>query len=65
VLAGPAKNEITINSSYFNVEITSKPDYQNQYGNGFDQALLKIVKSIALLTELTINICPFQRVIPI
>lgn len=36
--SGPAKNEITINSSYFNVEIASKPDYQNQYGNGFDQA---------------------------
>ena len=35
---GPAKNEITINSSYFNVEIASKPDYQNQYGNGFDQS---------------------------
>ncbi len=32
------KNEITINSSYFNVEFASMPDYQNQYGNGFDQA---------------------------
>ncbi|MEK9613336.1 MAG: TonB-dependent receptor plug domain-containing protein, partial [Flavobacteriaceae bacterium] len=28
---GPAKNEFTINSSYFNVELASKPDYQNQY----------------------------------
>ena len=34
----PQKNEITINSSYFNVEFASMPDYQNQYGNGFDQA---------------------------
>ena len=32
------KNEITINSSYFNVDFASMPDYQNQYGNGFDQA---------------------------
>ena len=32
------KNEITINSSYFNVEFASMPDYQNQYVNGFDQA---------------------------
>jgi len=36
--SGPAKNEISINSSYFNVELASKPDYQNQYGNGFDQS---------------------------
>ena len=35
---GSAKNEITVNSSYFNVELASMPDYQNQYGNGFDQA---------------------------
>lgn len=35
---GPPKNEISINSSYFNVELASKPDYQNQYGNGFDQS---------------------------
>jgi len=34
----PSKNEITVNSSYFNVEFASVPDYQNQYGNGFDQA---------------------------
>ena len=32
------KNEITINSSYFNVEFASMPDYQMQYGNGFDQS---------------------------
>ena len=32
------KNEITINSSYFSVEFASLPDYQKQYGNGFDQA---------------------------
>ena len=38
--AGPqaGKNEITVTSSYFNVELASKPDYQNQYGNGFDQS---------------------------
>ncbi len=35
---GPAKNEITMNSSYFNVDLASKSDYQNQYGNGFDQS---------------------------
>lgn len=35
---GAAKNEITVNSSYFNVELASLPDYQNQYGNGFDQS---------------------------
>ena len=35
---GAAKNEITVNSSYFNVELASMPDYQNQYGNGFDQS---------------------------
>ena len=33
-----SKNEITINSSYFNVDFASMPDYQNQYGNGFDQS---------------------------
>ena len=32
------KNEVTITSSYFNVEIASLPDYQDQYGNGFDQS---------------------------
>lgn len=33
-----SKNEVTVNSSYFNVDIASLPDYQNQYGNGFDQS---------------------------
>ncbi|GAA4278170.1 SusC/RagA family TonB-linked outer membrane protein [Aquimarina mytili] len=32
------KNEVTITSSFFFNEIASLPDYQNQYGNGFDQA---------------------------
>ncbi|TSE11087.1 SusC/RagA family TonB-linked outer membrane protein [Aquimarina algiphila] len=32
------KNEVTITSSLFFNEIASLPDYQNQYGNGFDQA---------------------------
>jgi len=36
--AGPKKTEITVNTSYFNTELASMPDYQNQYGNGFDQA---------------------------
>jgi TonB-dependent SusC/RagA subfamily outer membrane receptor len=36
--AGAGKNEITINSSYFSVALASKPDYQNEYGNGFDQS---------------------------
>lgn len=35
--AGPKKTEITINSSIFFSEIASLPDYQNVYGNGFDQ----------------------------
>ncbi|MGX1929843.1 SusC/RagA family TonB-linked outer membrane protein [Flagellimonas sp. 2504JD4-2] len=35
---GPKKTEITVNSSYFINEIASLPDYQNEYGNGFDQA---------------------------
>nr|WP_298923747.1 SusC/RagA family TonB-linked outer membrane protein [uncultured Allomuricauda sp.] len=34
---GPKKTEITVNSSFFFNEIASLPDYQNQYGNGFDQ----------------------------
>lgn len=33
-----SKNEITVNSSYFNVNFASMPKYQNQYGNGFDQS---------------------------
>ncbi|MEM9078539.1 MAG: SusC/RagA family TonB-linked outer membrane protein [Bacteroidota bacterium] len=32
------KNEITVTSSLFFNEIASLPDYQNQFGNGFDQA---------------------------
>jgi TonB-linked SusC/RagA family outer membrane protein len=35
---GAKKTEITVNTSYFNTELASKPDYQMQYGNGFDQA---------------------------
>jgi TonB-linked SusC/RagA family outer membrane protein len=31
------KTEITVTSSYFFNEIASLPDYQNEYGNGFDQ----------------------------
>ena len=36
--AGTKKNEITVNSSVFFNEIASLPDYQDQYGNGFDQS---------------------------
>ena len=36
--AGPKKTEITVNTSYFNTELASMPDYQMQYGNGFDQS---------------------------
>ena len=32
------KESITFSSSYFNVDMASLPDYQNQYGNGFDQS---------------------------
>ena len=35
---GSKKNEITVNSSIFFNEIASLPDYQDQYGNGFDQS---------------------------
>ncbi|RDY60631.1 SusC/RagA family TonB-linked outer membrane protein [Flagellimonas nanhaiensis] len=35
---GPKKTEITVNSSIFFNEIASLPDYQNEYGNGFDQS---------------------------
>ena len=35
--AKAAKNEITVNTSYFVNELAMKPDYQNQYGNGFNQ----------------------------
>jgi len=36
--SGKKKNEVTINSSFYFNEIASLPDYQDQYGNGFDQA---------------------------
>ena len=36
--SGAKKTEITVNTSYFNVELASQPDYQMQYGNGFDQS---------------------------
>jgi len=36
--AGTKKTEISVTSSFFFNEIASTPDYQNQYGNGFDQA---------------------------
>jgi len=32
------KNEVTVTSSYFVNEIASLPDYQDEYGNGYDQA---------------------------
>jgi len=35
---GAKKNEVTVNSSFYFNEIASLPDYQDQYGNGFDQA---------------------------
>ncbi|MFS4467048.1 SusC/RagA family TonB-linked outer membrane protein [Maribacter sp. 2210JD10-5] len=34
----PKKNEITVTSSLFFNEIASLPDYQDEFGNGFDQA---------------------------
>lgn len=34
---GPKKTEITVNSSFFFNKVASVPDYQNEYGNGFDQ----------------------------
>lgn len=37
-LKGPKKNEITINQSVFFNQIASLPDYQNTFGNGFDQS---------------------------
>ncbi len=36
--AGPKKTDITINQSYFFNKIASLPDYQDNYGNGFNQA---------------------------
>ncbi|WP_411030128.1 SusC/RagA family TonB-linked outer membrane protein [Spongiimicrobium sp. 3-5] len=35
---GAKKTEITVNSSFFFNEIASTPEYQDQYGGGFDQA---------------------------
>ncbi|NKI33234.1 SusC/RagA family TonB-linked outer membrane protein [Croceivirga thetidis] len=35
---GPKKTEITVSQSFFANEIASTPDYQDQFGNGFDQA---------------------------
>ena len=35
---GPKKTEITVSQSYFVNEIASMPDYQNEYGGGFDQS---------------------------
>lgn len=35
--AGAKKTEITVSQSFFTNEIASLPDYQDQYGNGFDQ----------------------------
>ena len=35
---GTKKTEITVNSSLFFNEIASLPDYQDTYGNGFDQS---------------------------
>ena len=36
--AGPKKTEITISNAVFVNEIASLPQYQNEYGGGFDQA---------------------------
>ncbi|WP_350293612.1 SusC/RagA family TonB-linked outer membrane protein [uncultured Croceitalea sp.] len=36
--SGAKKTEITVNQSFFTNEFASLPDYQDQYGNGFDQA---------------------------
>ncbi len=35
---GNKKTEITVNQSYFTNEIASIPDYQDKFGNGFDQS---------------------------
>ena len=35
---GKKKSEITVSSSLFYNEISTLPDYQDRYGNGFDQA---------------------------
>ncbi|MEM1259545.1 MAG: SusC/RagA family TonB-linked outer membrane protein, partial [Bacteroidota bacterium] len=36
--SGPKKTEITVSQSFFTNEFASLPDYQDQFGNGFDQA---------------------------
>jgi TonB-linked SusC/RagA family outer membrane protein len=35
---GARKTEITVNQSFFTNEMASIPDYQDDYGNGFDQS---------------------------
>jgi len=35
---GPKKTEVSLSQSYFVNEIASVPDYQDQFGNGFDQS---------------------------
>ncbi len=35
---GPKKTEISVSQSVFSNQIASLPDYQNTFGNGFDQA---------------------------
>jgi len=35
---GAKKTEITVQQSFFTNEMASIPDYQNEYGNGFDQS---------------------------
>ena len=35
---GPKKTEVTVTQSLFRNEIASMPDYQDQFGNGFDQS---------------------------
>lgn len=35
---GPKKTEITVTQSFFTNELASLPDYQDSFGNGFDQA---------------------------
>lgn len=35
---GPKKTEITVSQSFFTNEIASTPDFQDSFGNGFDQA---------------------------
>ncbi|PHQ29469.1 SusC/RagA family TonB-linked outer membrane protein [Leeuwenhoekiella nanhaiensis] len=36
--AGKKKTEITVSQTYNTLELASLPDYQNEYGNGFDQS---------------------------